>query len=103
MLSDHRQGVIKLCDLTDPWNSLRRRLVKARKSAPENRRSRDCRRLRSRQFNIHAVDSRTVYFTGHIEAFFRGADDLERFRIFEFHVVRNAKLGGSIGKVAVRE
>src|SRR5215510_5283852 len=101
MLSDHRQGVIKLCDLTDPWNSLRRRLVKARKSAPENRRSGDCRRLHSRQFDIHAVDSRTGYLTGHIEASFRGADDLERSRIFEPNVVRNGKIGGSIGKFAI--
>src|SRR5215471_15941188 len=101
MLSDHRQGVIKLCDLTDPWNSLRCRLVKARKSAPENRRSRDCRRLHSRQFNIHAVDSRTGHLTGHIETFFRRADDLEKLWIFEPNVVRNGKLGGSIGKFAV--
>src|SRR5215470_6803186 len=103
MLSDHRQGVIKLYDLTDTWNSLRRRLVKARESAPENRRSRDCRRLHPRQFDIHAVDSRTSHLTGHIETFFRGADDLERLRIFEPNVVRNGKVGGSIGKFAIRE
>src|SRR5215813_3195617 len=103
MLSDHRQGVIKLYDLADPWNSFRRRLVKVRKRAPENRRGRDRRNLHSRQFNIHAVDSRTVYLAGHIEPFFRGADDLERVRIFERNVVRNWKPGGSIGKFAIRE
>src|SRR5262249_13286963 len=103
MLSDHCQGVIKLCDLTAPWNSLRSRLVKARESTPENWRGRDRRRLHSRQFNIHAVDRRTVYLAGHIEPFFRGADDLERFRIFERNVVRNWKLGGLIGQFAVRE
>src|SRR5262252_491127 len=103
MLADHRQGVIKLYDLTDPWHSLRRRLVKARESTPENWRGRDRRRLHSRQFNIHAVDRRTVYLAGHIEPFFRGADDLERFRIFERNVVRNWKPGGSIGQLAVRE